>query len=132
VHIHWPRSTRILTDAKSSCPGCPTAAPCPLDLWPRPCRPEDGSLCNPSAQDNLRKIFTRKRKLKRNARKERVIGLINAPILGAAKRVLNEFQEKGGYIFQGRRAKCDLLLDYEMLQERVKKLEAELAKTREN
>ncbi len=62
-------------------------------------------------------------------KRERVIDRINAPILGAAKRVLNEFQEKGGYSSQGD-ALSDLLLDYERLQERVKELEAELAETK--
>ena len=59
-------------------------------------------------------------------KRERVIDRINAPVLGSAKRVLNEFQEKGGYSSQGD-ALSDLLLDYERLQERVKELEAQLA-----
>ena len=62
-------------------------------------------------------------------KRERVIDRINAPVLGAAKRVLNEFQEKGGYSSQGD-ALSDLLLDYERLQERVKELEAILAETK--
>jgi len=57
---------------------------------------------------------------------ERVIDRINAPLLRAAKRVLNEFQEKGGYSSHGD-ALRELLLDYERLQERVKELEKILA-----
>ena len=64
-------------------------------------------------------------------KRERVIDRINAPVLGAAKRVLNEFQDKGGYSSQGD-ALSDLLLDYERLQERVKELEAQLVETRKN
>lgn len=64
-------------------------------------------------------------------KRERVIDRINAPVLGAAKRVLNEFQEKGGYSSQGD-ALSDLLLDYERIQERVKELEAMLAESRDN
>ena len=55
--------------------------------------------------------------------------MIIAPVIGDAKRVLNEFQEKGGYSSQGD-ALSDLLLDYEKLQERVKELEAQLAEAK--
>lgn len=61
----------------------------------------------------------------------RVIDRIKPPVLGAAKRVLNEFQEIGGYSSQGG-SLSDLLLDYGRLKERVKELEAILAETRMN
>jgi hypothetical protein len=63
--------------------------------------------------------------------REKIIDRINVPVLGTAKRVLNEFQEKGGYGSQSD-ALSDLLLDYGRLQERVKELEAELAKLKEH
>jgi hypothetical protein len=64
-------------------------------------------------------------------KREKVIDRINVPVLGTAKRVLNEFQEKGGYSSQSD-ALSDLLLDYGRLQERVKELEAQLARTKES
>ena len=64
-------------------------------------------------------------------KREKIIARINATVLGTAKRVLNEFQGKGGYSSQGD-ALSDLLLDYERLQERVKELEAQLAESRKN
>jgi len=62
-------------------------------------------------------------------KREKVIDRINVPVLGTAKRVLNEFQEKGGYSSQGD-ALSDLLLDYGRLQERVKELEAQLTEAK--
>ncbi|MCU0638153.1 MAG: hypothetical protein MUE87_06005, partial [Methanothrix sp.] len=62
------------------------------------------------------------------ARKERE-DRINVTVLGTAKKVLTDFQAKGGYSSQGD-ALSDLLLDYEKLRERVKELEAELAETK--
>ena len=63
-------------------------------------------------------------------KKDKVIDRINVPVLGTAKRVLNEFQETGNYSSQ-RDALSDLLLDYGRLLERNKELEAELAKLKE-
>ena len=62
-------------------------------------------------------------------KRERVIDRINAPVLGAAKRVLNEFQEKGGYSSQGD-ALSDLLLDYKKVTEKNRELEALLPETK--
>ena len=62
-------------------------------------------------------------------KREKVIDRINVPVLGTAKRVLNEFQENGGYTSQSD-ALSDLLLDYGRLQERVKELEAQLAEAK--
>ena len=59
-----------------------------------------------------------------------MIDRINAPVLATAKRVLNEFQETGNYGSQSD-ALSDLLLNYRKLEERVKELEAELAKLKE-
>ena len=59
-----------------------------------------------------------------------MIDRINVPVLGTAKRVLNEFQETGNYGSQSD-ALSDLLLNYRKLEERVKELEAELAKLKE-
>ena len=63
-------------------------------------------------------------------KKDKVIDRINVPVLGTAKRVLNEFQETGNYSSQSD-ALSDLLLDYGRLLERNKELEAELAKLKE-
>jgi hypothetical protein len=63
-------------------------------------------------------------------KKDKVIDRINVPVLGTAKRVLNEFQETGNYGSQSD-ALSDLLLNYRKLEERVKELEAELAKLKE-
>ena len=63
-------------------------------------------------------------------KKDKVIDRINVPVLGTAKRVLNEYQETGNYGSQSD-ALSDLLLNYRKLQERVKELEAELAKLKE-
>ena len=62
-------------------------------------------------------------------KREKIIDLINVTVLGMAKKVLTDFQEKGGYSSQGD-ALSDLLLDYGKLQERVKELEAILAETK--
>jgi len=64
-------------------------------------------------------------------KREKIIDRINVTVLGTAKKVLTDFQEKGGYSSQGD-ALSDLLLDYERLQERVKELEAIKAETRTN
>ncbi len=56
-------------------------------------------------------------------RKEKVIDRINVPVLGTAKKVLNEFQKSGGYSSQSD-ALSDLLLNYKALEERVEMLEA--------
>jgi len=58
-----------------------------------------------------------------------MIARINVTVLDAAKKILNEFQEKGDYASQGD-ALTDLLLDYGRLQERVKELEAQLAEAK--
>jgi cell shape-determining protein MreC len=63
-------------------------------------------------------------------KKDKVIDRINVPVLGTAKRVLNEFQETGNYGSQSD-ALSDLLLNYRKLEERVKELEAELTKLKE-
>jgi len=65
------------------------------------------------------------------APKEKIIDRINVTVLGTAKKVLTEFQEKGGYSSQGD-ALSDLLLDYGRLQERVKELEAIQEETKNN
>ncbi len=62
-------------------------------------------------------------------KREKIIDRINVTVLGMAKKVLTDFQEKGGYSSQGD-ALSDLLLDYGKLQERVKELEAILAETK--
>jgi len=62
-------------------------------------------------------------------KREKIIDRINVTVLGIAKKVLTDFQEKGGYSSQGD-ALSDLLLDYEKLQERVKELEAQLEETK--
>ena len=62
-------------------------------------------------------------------KKDKVIDRINVPVLGTAKRVLNEFQETGNYGSQSD-ALSDLLLNYRKLEERVKELEAELAEAK--
>lgn len=54
--------------------------------------------------------------------KEKIIDRINVTVLGTAKKVLTNFQEKGDYSSQGD-ALSDLLLDYEKLQQRVRELE---------
>ena len=59
-----------------------------------------------------------------------MIDRINVPVLGTAKRVLNEFQETGNYGSQSD-ALSDLLLNYRKLEERVKEQEVELAKLKE-
>ena len=64
-------------------------------------------------------------------KREKIIDRINVTVLGTAKKVLTNFQEKGGYSSQGD-ALSDLLLDYGKLQERVKEMEAILAETRKN
>ena len=53
-------------------------------------------------------------------------------MLGMAERVLNEFQEIGGYNSQSDALSGDLLQDYGRLEERVDELEAQLAKARGN
>ena len=53
-------------------------------------------------------------------KREKIIDRINVTVLGTAKNVLNDFQEKGGYASQGD-ALTDLLLDYRKLQERSKR-----------
>ncbi len=70
--------------------------------------------------------------------REKVIDRINVPVLGSAKRVLNEFQEEGGYGSQSD-ALSDLLLEFAKqkkqiakLEARVKELEAQLAVTKES
>jgi len=63
------------------------------------------------------------------AQKEKIIDRINVTVLGTAKKVLTDFQEKGGYASQGD-ALNDLLLDYGRLQERVKELEAQQAEAK--
>jgi hypothetical protein len=60
------------------------------------------------------------------ATKEKIIDRINVTVLGTAKKVLTEFQEKGGYSSQGD-ALSDLLLEYKKVTERNKELEALLA-----
>ena len=62
-------------------------------------------------------------------KREKIIDRINVTVHGMAKKVLTDFQEKGGYSSQGD-ALSDLLLDYGKLQERVKELEAILAETK--
>jgi hypothetical protein len=62
-------------------------------------------------------------------KREKVIDRINVPVLGTAKRVLNEFQETRNYGSQSD-ALSDLLLDYGRLQEKVKELEAQLAEAK--
>ena len=62
-------------------------------------------------------------------KREKIIDRINVTVLGMAKKVLTDLQEKGGYSSQGD-ALSDLLLDYGKLQERVKELEAILAETK--
>ena len=62
-------------------------------------------------------------------KREKIIDRINVTVLGMAKKVLTDFQEKGGYSSQGD-ALSDLLLDYGKLQERAKELEAILAETK--
>jgi len=62
-------------------------------------------------------------------KKDKVIDRINVPVLGTAKRVLNEFQETGNYSSQSD-ALSDLLLNYRKLEERVKELEAQLAEAK--
>jgi hypothetical protein len=64
------------------------------------------------------------------APKEKIIDRINVTVLGTAKKVLTNFQEKGGYSSQGD-ALSDLLLDYGRIQERVKELEAKMTGTKE-
>ena len=63
------------------------------------------------------------------AQKEKIKDRINVTVLGTAKKVLTDFQEKGGYDSQGD-ALNDLLLDYGRLQERVKELEAQLTEAK--
>jgi hypothetical protein len=63
------------------------------------------------------------------ATKEKIIDRINVTVLGTAKKVLTEFQEKGGYSSQSD-ALSDLLLDYGRLQDKVKELEAQLAEAK--
>ena len=60
------------------------------------------------------------------ATKEKIIDRINVTVLGTAKKVLTEFQEKGGYSSQGD-ALSDLLLDYKKVTKRNTELEALLA-----
>ena len=62
-------------------------------------------------------------------KREKIIDRINVTVLGTAKNVLNDFQEKGGYASQGD-ALNDLLLDYGRLQDKVKELEAQLAEAK--
>ena len=64
-------------------------------------------------------------------KREKIIDRINVTVLGTAKKVLTDFQEKRGYSSQGD-ALSDLLLDYGKLQEKVKEMEASLAETRKN
>jgi hypothetical protein len=61
--------------------------------------------------------------------KEKIIDRINVTVLGTSKNVLNEFQKKGGYASQSD-ALTDLLLNYPVLEARIKELEAELAKAK--
>jgi hypothetical protein len=63
------------------------------------------------------------------ATKEKIIDRINVTVLGTAKKVLTEFQEKGGYSSQGD-ALSDLLLDYKKVTERVKEFEAQQAEAK--
>jgi hypothetical protein len=60
-------------------------------------------------------------------KRDKIIERLNVTVLATAKNVLSDFQEKGGYASQSDSLN-DLLLDYGKLQERVKELEAELAK----
>ncbi len=64
-------------------------------------------------------------------KRDKIIDRINVTVLMTAKNVLNDFQEKGGYPSQGD-ALTDLLLNYGMLEARVKELEAELAELKES
>ena len=61
--------------------------------------------------------------------KEKIIDRINVTVLGTAKKVLTDFQEKEGYSSQGD-ALSDLLLDYKKVTEKVKELEAQLAEAK--
>ena len=62
-------------------------------------------------------------------KREKIIDRINVTVLGTAKKVLTDFQEKGGYSSQGD-ALSDLLLDYKKVTEKNKELEALLAETK--
>lgn len=62
-------------------------------------------------------------------KRDKIIDRINVTVLGTAKKVLTDFQEKGGYSSQGD-ALSDLLLDYGKLKERVKELEAMLTEAK--
>ena len=57
--------------------------------------------------------------------KEKMIERINVTVLGTSKKVLNDFQEKGGYSSQSD-ALSDLLLDYPKLKDRIKELETKV------
>ena len=62
-------------------------------------------------------------------KREKIIDRINVTVLGTAKKVLTDFQEKGGYSSQGD-ALSDLLLDYKKFTEKNRELEALLAETK--
>lgn len=62
-------------------------------------------------------------------KREKIIDRINVTVLGTAKKVLTDFQEKGGYSSQGD-ALSDLLLDYKKVTEKNRELEALLAETK--
>ena len=62
-------------------------------------------------------------------KREKIIDRINVTVLGTAKKVLTDFQEKGGYSSQGD-ALSDLLLDYKKVTEKNRELEALLPETK--
>ena len=62
-------------------------------------------------------------------KREKIIDRINVTVLGTAKKVLTDFQEKGGYSSQGD-ALSDLLLDYKKVTEKNRELEALFAETK--